>query len=132
MLKKTFLRLLIAIAIVHIGELANSQPRGGFGGSPQIKPDNTVTFRINAPNATDVKLSVQSEKAPVQMVKDARGSWSAIIGPVKPDIYPYNFIVDGVQVMDAGNRFYFPNERFKGSILDVRGDSSLIHSVRDV
>lgn len=132
MLKKTFLRLLIAFAIVLNGEIANSQPRGGFGGSPQIKPDNTVTFRINAPNAQDVKLSVQSEKGPVQMVKDARGSWSVTIGPVKPDIYPYNFIVDGVQVMDAGNRFYFPNERFKGSILDVRGDSSLIHSVRDV
>lgn len=38
------------------------------------------------------------------MEKDARGSWSATIGPVKPDIYPYHFIVDGVQVMDPGNR----------------------------
>ena len=37
------------------------------------------------------------------MEKDARGSWSATIGPVKPDIYPYHFIVDGVQVMDPGN-----------------------------
>ncbi|HEX2920529.1 MAG TPA: alpha/beta hydrolase-fold protein [Bacteroidales bacterium] len=132
MLKRTLLRSLIACAIILTGGVATSQPRGGFGGSPQVKPDKTVSFRFIAPNAQDVKLSVQSEKAPVQMVKDDRGSWTATIGPVKPDIYPYNFIVDGVQVMDPGNRFYFPNERFKGSLLDVPGDSSLIHSMRDV
>jgi enterochelin esterase-like enzyme len=131
MLKKTFLRALITCVLILIGSQVFSQPRGGFGGSPQVKPDNTVTFRFNAPNAQDVKLSVQSEKAPVQMVKDARGSWFVTIGPVKPDIYPYSFIVDGVQVMDPGNKFYFPNERFKGSLLDVR-DSSLLHSMRDV
>jgi enterochelin esterase-like enzyme len=131
MLKKTFIRSLIC-AMLLLGSQVYGQPRGGFGGSPQVKPDNTVTFRFNAPNAQDIKLSVQSEKAPVQMLKDERGSWSVTIGPVKPDIYPYNFIVDGVQVMDPGNKFYFPNERFKGSLLDVHRDSSLIHSMRDV
>jgi len=132
MLKKPFLRPLIAGAVILMSVPAYSQPSGGFGRSPQINPDNTVVFRFRAPNAQDVRLSVQSEKAPVRMEKDARGSWSATIGPVKPDIYPYNFIVDGVQVMDPGNMYYFPNERFKGSLLDVRGDSSLIHSMRDV
>ncbi|MDX9782881.1 MAG: alpha/beta hydrolase-fold protein [Bacteroidales bacterium] len=130
--KKTILRSLIAGTFICFTGWATGQPSGGFGRSPQINPDKTVTFRINAPNAQDVKLSVQSEKAPVQMVKDARGSWSVTVGPVKPDIYPYNFVIDGVQVMDAGNMYYFPNERFKGSLLDVSGDSSLIHSMRDV
>ncbi len=132
MTKNTIFRSLIAGAFICFSGWAIGQPAGGFGRSPQINPDKTVTFRINAPNAQDVKLSVQSEKAPVQMVKDTRGSWSVTVGPVKPDIYPYSFIVDGVQVMDAGNMYYFPNERFKGSLLDVPGDSSLIHSMRDV
>ena len=129
--KKTIFRSLIAGAFICFSGWAIGQP-GGFGRSPQINPDKTVTFRINAPNAQDVKLSVQSEKGPVQMIKNERGSWSVTVGPVKPDIYPYNYIIDGVRVMDAGNMYYFPNERFKGSLLDVPGDSSLIHSVRDV
>lgn len=130
--KKTIFRSLIAGAFICFSGWAIGQPSGGFGRSPQINPDKTVTFRITAPNAQDVKLSLQSEKAPVQMVKDARGSWSVTVGPVKPDIYPYSYIIDGVQVMDAGNMYYFPNERFKGSLLEVSGDSSLIHSMRDV
>lgn len=36
-------------------------------------------------------------------------------GKVKPDIYPYNFIVDGVAVADPNNVDLFPNERFKGA-----------------
>ncbi len=123
---------LMLAAMITFTTLAYSQPSGGFGRSPQVNPDKTVVFRLRAPNAQDVKLSVQSEKAPVQMVRDERGIWSVTVGPVKPDIYPYNFIVDGVQVMDPGNRYYFPNERFKGSLVDVHGDSSLIHSMRDV
>ena len=103
MLIKSLLRPLIASAVILMSVPAYSQPSGGFGRSPQINPDNTVAFRFRAPNAQDVRLSVQSEKAPVRMEKDARGSWSATIGPVKPDIYPYHFIVDGVQVMDPGN-----------------------------
>ena len=95
---------LMLAAMITFTTLAYSQPSGGFGRSPQINPDNTVAIRFRAPNAQDVRLSVQSETAPVRMEKDARGSWSATIGPVKPDIYPYHFIVDGVQVMDPGNR----------------------------
>ena len=57
------------------------------------------------------------------MTKDASGIWSVTVGPVKPDIYPYSFIVDGVPVMDPGNVAFFPNERFKGSLLDVPGET---------
>ena len=128
---KSIFRSLIAGAFICFSVLAFGQP-GGFGRSPQVNPDKTVSFRFNAHNAQDVKVSVQSEKAPVQMTKDARGSWTATVGPVKPDIYAYNFVVDGVQVMDAGNMYYFPNERFKGSLLDVPGETPLIHSMQDV
>ena len=54
------------------------------------------------------------------------------MGPVRPDIYPYSFIVDGVTVMDPANVDFFPNERFKGSLVDVPGFTPLIHAMRDV
>jgi enterochelin esterase family protein len=34
--------------------------------------------------------------------------------------------------MDPGNVAFFPNERFKGSLLDVPGETPLIHSMRNV
>jgi len=130
---KTFLRSFIfGVIICTSGILLGQPPRGPMARSPQINPDKTVVFRYIAPQAKDVKLSAQFEKAPVQMTKDASGTWSVAVGPVKPDIYPYSFIIDGIQVMDPGNVAFFPNERFKGSLLDVPGDSPLIHSMKNV
>lgn len=107
-------------------------PRGPMVVSPQVNADKSVTFRYLAPQAKVVELSAQFEKAPVAMTKDAQGIWSVTTGPVKPDIYPYNFRVDGVSVMDPANVAFFPNERFKASLVDVPGDTPLIHAMKDV
>ncbi len=107
-------------------------PRGPFIVSPEVNPDGTVTFRYLAPMARMVKLSGQFQQGQVEMTKDSIGVWSITIGPVKPDIYPYSFHVDGVTVMDPANVSFFPNERFKASLVDVPGSTPLVHSVRDV
>ncbi|WP_338875317.1 alpha/beta hydrolase-fold protein [Spirosoma sp. SC4-14] len=107
-------------------------PRGPLVVSPQVNADKSVTFRYLAPQAKDVQLSAQFEKGPVPMSKDAQGIWSVTVGPVKPDIYPYSFRVDGVTVMDPANVAFFPNERFKASLVDVPGDTPLVHSMKDV
>ena len=107
-------------------------PRGPIIISPQVNPDKTVIFRYLAPRAKEVKLSGQFLKEPVIMQKDSLGIWSVTVGPIKPDIYPYSFNVDGVTVMDPANVSFFPNERFKASLVDVPGDTPLIHAMRDV
>jgi enterochelin esterase-like enzyme len=107
-------------------------PRGPLVVSPQVHADKTVTFRYLAPRAAVVKLSCQFLKAPIEMAKDSVGIWSITTGPIAPDIYPYSFNVDGVTVMDPANVAFFPNERFKASLVDVPGDTPLIHALRDV
>jgi enterochelin esterase family protein len=107
-------------------------PRGPWVISPQVHVDKTVTFRYLAPRAIAVKLSGQFLKAPVEMVKDSIGIWSITVGPINPDIYPYSFNVDGVTVMDPANVAFFPNERFKASLVDVPGDKPIIHALWDV
>jgi enterochelin esterase-like enzyme len=47
-------------------------------------------------------------------------------------MYPYSFQVDGVTVMDPANVAFFPNERFKASLVDMPGDKPLIHAMRNV
>jgi enterochelin esterase-like enzyme len=133
MIKKSIFCLVLTSAFICVCGLAAGQPpRGPMVISPQVNPDNTIIFKYIAPKAKEVRLSAQFEKGPVPMIKDASGVWSIKVGPVKPDIYPYSFIADGVQVMDPGNVSFFPNERFKASLVDIPGDKPLIHSMQDV
>jgi enterochelin esterase family protein len=122
----SFLTLVITIS-VH-----SQPPRGPIVTSPEVNQDKTIIFRYLAPLAREVKLSGQFLKEPVPMQKDSLGIWSTKVGPIKPDIYPYSFNVDGVTVMDPANVSFFPNERFKASLVDVPGDTPLIHAMRDV
>jgi len=107
-------------------------PRGPYVISPIVHPDKTVTFSYRAPQAKEVKLSGQFQREPVKMTKRDQGIWSVTVGPIKPDIYPYSFIVDGVNVMDPANVAFFPNEYFKASLVDIPGDEPLIHALQDV
>ena len=45
---------------------------------------------------------------------------------------PYCFVVDGLNVMDPLKPDWFPNETFKNSLVDVRGNKPLIHSIENV
>lgn len=130
--KSTVHSLAILVTIFICITSVAQPPRGPFIISPQVLPDKKVTFRYLAPSAKEVKLSAQFERAPVPMVKDSIGIWSVTVGPVRPDIYPYSFNVDGITVMDPANEDFFPNERFKASLVDVPGFTPLIHAMRDV
>jgi len=99
--------------------------------SPVVNPDNTVTFNYQAPNAKKVQVSTQFAGTQ-DMTKNEKGVWSITLGPVTPDIYPYSFIVDGIQNMDPLNPDWFPNEKFKNSLLDVRGNEDLNWHPNDV
>lgn len=102
------------------------------GASPEVRDDDTVIFRYQSATAKEVLLDIQFLGAPLPMRKGDNGVWSVTVGPVVPDIYPYSFRVDGVTVMDPGNPDYFPNERAKGSLLDVKGHEPMIQSVQNV
>lgn len=100
--------------------------------SPEVHSDNRVTFRYFNPGAKRVSLDGEFLSSAQSMTKDAAGLWSVTVSPVKPDIYPYSFWVDSIQVADPNNTYLFANERFKRSILDVPGNVPLVHSLKDV
>ena len=79
-------------------------------GGPKVLDDGRVTFTLNAPEADNVVLNMQTEVGPspaakpVEMAKDATGVWSVTLGPLKPNFYGYGFIVDGALIPDPANR----------------------------
>ena len=102
--------------------------------SPDIKSDNSVTFSLYAPEATNVTLngSWMAQGTTGTFEKNSEGVWSITVGPLEPSMYHYNLIVDGVRAIDPGN----PKAQRDGvnyaSTLIIPGTGSEIFEVNDV
>lgn len=74
--------------------------------SPEIQNDS-VTFRLKADYATIVKLSGTWMPNPwggtIDMTRGENNVWEVKIPCPEPEIYTYNFVVDGVSVNDPQN-----------------------------
>lgn len=126
------MRKLFCIILVSLSTFTVTAQRPPSVISPDIHPDHRVTFRYFSRTAQKVTLKGEFLKSPLPMAKDTSGLWSITVPPVKPDIYPYSFVVDTVELADPNNTFLFANERFKRSIVDIPGDQPLIHSLQKV
>jgi hypothetical protein len=123
---------LIGVLLIVSGLVYCQPQRGVVVVSPQVNSDNAVVFRYLAPNANEVKLNAQFEKTHIPMTKDSSGVWSVKVGPVKPDMYPYCFVVDGISVADPRNASIFPNEGFQNSLVEITGNNPLVHTLQNV
>ena len=131
--KSTKLHLFAASLLgLPLGSALAQAPRPPQHKSPVVHPDRTVTFNFRAPNARKVELSAQFLKGNQPLTADTNGVWSITVGPVEPNLYPYNFVVDGVSVADPANQEFFPNERFKTSLVDIPGDQPSLYSIQEV
>lgn len=109
---KRLLVTLVALSILSLGlgaqELSNFAFRGNQKPivSPEIQNDS-VTFRLKADYATVVKLSGSWLPNPwfdtLDMTRGENNVWSVKIPLPEPEIYTYNFVVDGVAVNDPQN-----------------------------
>lgn len=124
-------RLLYILSLLFFSTFTEAQ-RAPSLSSPDVHTDNTITFRYYSRTAQKVFVSGEMLKTPQPMTKDTSGVWSVTVGPVTPDIYPYSFWVDSVQVADPNNTYIFANERFKRSIVDIPGNTLLVHSLQNV
>lgn len=106
--------------------------RGPRLNSPEVHKNHGVTFRYYSRHAQKVTLDAEFLSEPQLMQKDTAGVWSITVAPVKPDIYPYFFWVDSTQVADPNNTNIFANERFKRSIVEIPGDTPLVHELQNV
>ena len=97
--------------------------------SPEIHPGGTVTFRIRAPKATEVSLSLQGAKP---MTRDAAGLWSITIGPLVPELYEYSFLVDGARVLDTANTLLKTGQTLGSNLLDIPGNPPRFDEIQNV
>ena len=131
--------LAIAAATRAMAFPASAQEVGMRSGGAQaavaspVVSDGRVTFRLRANEAKAVTVS--GDFGPdVALNRDTDGVWSASVGPLKPDVYVYYFIVDGVRLPDPANPQlkigYVPSTTT--SIVSVPGDGPMFYDVQDV
>src|SRR3954467_5159105 len=109
--------------------------------SPEVNADNTITFRLPAPNAKKVRVYTDMPKlgdtpvngsAGFDMTKDANGVWSFTTPTLAPSYYQYWFEVDGLTTPDPQNTFVRPASGVYKSVVALPGKEAEFMMFRDV
>ena len=136
-------KFLFFVALCLTGMTAHAQQNLSWGqgpqvASPDVHADNTVTFNLIAPEAQKVQITgdfLPSKKVvfngatfdapadPVDLVKNDKGVWSFTTEALKPELYTYNMIVDGVKIIDPLNVYNIRDINNLFSVLLIGGDA---------
>jgi enterochelin esterase-like enzyme len=131
----------VGFAVLAVTGLAQQPPAGApeaqeaRGGRPapppssaEVSPDGEVTFRLSAPNATEVLVNGNWEGGRgMAMTKDSSGVWSATTRPLGPEIWNYTYSVNGVTTLDPGNSHVVRDGRRHLNAVLVPGTESALY-----
>ena len=102
--------------------------------SPEIHENNTVTFRLRAPKA--VKVQVTGDflaKGVADLVENKEGVWEYTTPePLKPELYGYTFLVDGLKINDPSNVYMIRDVATITNVFIIGGERADLYKVNDV
>ena len=95
---------------------------------PQLNSENRAKFRIDAPNAKEVGVSLGR---PLTATKGDDGAWTVITSPLVEGFHYYQIIIDGARAADPNTRTFFGSSRWMSGI-DVPSDDMDFFAAKDV
>ena len=136
MQKKFMMATLCLIAMAAHAQQNLSWGQGPQVASPVVNSNNSVTFNLIAPEAQKVQITgdflppktveyqgnTYDTPGVADLVKDANGTWSFTSDVLKPELYTYNIIVDGVKIIDPLNVYNIRDINNLFSVLLIGGD----------
>ncbi len=130
----TSIRLLLISVLLLGGIRLTSQPLPGTSAlrSPVVLPDKSITFSLDAPKAREVLLSFGEVGDIFPFIKDEKGIWRVTVGPVKPELYRYSFIIDGLKITDPLNPDMQVGLTPDLSLISVPGNPPRFDELQDV
>lgn len=133
--------ILTIIAIMLTAITASAQQALWSGSrivSPEINPDNTVTFRLHAPKAVKVQVTgdfLQSKDwipSYADMI-EIDGVWEYTTpAPLMPELYSYSFVVDGLVTRDPSNVYMIRDVASVMNVFIIGGGRADLYKVNDV
>jgi enterochelin esterase-like enzyme len=138
----------LALSLSGLG-IAQTPPAGaGRGGgrgrqdtlvSPEVHADRSVTFRVRAPQASEVTLTGDWMATPeaatggtIKMTKDETGVWSLTSSPLEATLHLYFFTVDGMNIADPVNPRIKLRTRTSASLVEVPCDPPPVWEMQNV
>lgn len=95
---------------------------------PQLNSERRARFRIEAPTATEVAVSLGR---PLTVTKGEDGAWLVVTSTLVEGFHYYQIIVDGARVADPNTRTFFGSSRWMSGI-DVPSDDMDSFAAKDV
>lgn len=81
---------------------------------PRVLSDNSVMFRVNAPQAQKVQIDLGGTK--YDMNKSDAGIWTLTTKPLVHGFHYYSLIIDGVAVADPASQTFYGCSRWSSAI----------------
>ena len=114
--------------------------------SPEIRNDNSVVFRLLAPQAKEVfvegdflpKRKVDTPYGEMEqtgraaMTRDEKGVWTYVSSPMNPEMHTYCFYVDGMRINDPSNVYMLRDIATYTNYFLIEGPLSENYFVREV
>lgn len=100
--------------------------------SDEVHSDRSITFRYQDPGAAGVLVHLEGTVEPLAMKKDSNGLWTVVTPPLTPEIYGYNFEVDGRAQFDPNNLVIKPNLTVPVNLVTVPDRTPQLWELRDV
>lgn len=103
--------------------------------SARVLPDNHVNLSIYAPKASEVTVLgdfLLGEFKRLSLSKAENGVWSVLLPSLTPDIYTYDFFVDGVKTLDPKNPWYKEGENGLSNLFEVPGKEAVYAAIKNV
>ena len=129
------LSILMLLACISAWTFAQQAIWGGRPTvSPEIHPDNTVTFRYFAPKAIKVQITGDFLPSGIADLKEGKnGVWEFTTPePLPSELYGYSFFVDGLRTLDPGNIFLSRDVTTITNIFIIGGGQGDLYKVNDV
>lgn len=131
-------RLLIFLVLASLTLTSAAQGRRNFARSefPKVNDDNSITFLLMAKDAKkvsvvgDFSLENGKERRHFEMQPTEQGLWRVTTPPLRPEIYSYNFIIDGVRTCDALNMMQLRDGENHFSAVIVGGGQADLYKVQ--
>ena len=132
---KKYLMTVLFLCISAMSMMAQETVMRNTGNikSPEVNNDGTVTFRLYAPKAQEVKLqgSFLSQRG-VQMQNDGNGLWSYTSEKLWSELHTYTFVVDGLHITDPNNVYMLRDIATYQNYFLIDGELSSNFFVREV
>lgn len=100
--------------------------------SPAVDSTGTVTFMLKAPDAGKVQVTGECIPGGIADLSCEGGVWKYTATGLKPELYIYNLVIDGVRITDPSNVYMIRDVATVFSYFIVPGEGSHYYAVNSV